>query len=87
MFSVPSSEADCLLASYRYDLPLDQIAQHPGERGSSRLLVLDRERDERIHTSFSCLPDFLPQGALLIVNNSRVIPARLLGKRASLGQT
>ena len=86
MFSVPSSEADCLLASYRYDLPLDQIAQHPGERGSSRLLVLDRERDERIHTSFSCLPDFLPQGALLIVNNSRVIPARLLGKRASGGK-
>ena len=86
MFSVPQSEADCFLASYNYELPPEQIAQHPGERGHSRLLVFDRNSDETVHTVFSSLPDFLPKGALLIANNSRVIPARLFGKKASGGK-
>ncbi len=86
MFSVPCSDRDYLLSSYGYDLPPEQIAQHPGERGHSRLLVLDRTADETVHTLFSSLPDFLPEGALLVANNSRVIPARLLGKKSSGGK-
>lgn len=86
MFSVPRTETDHLLSSYHYELPPEQIAQHPGERGHSRLLVLDRESDRVEHTVFSALPDLLPEGALLVANNSRVIPARLLGKKASGGK-
>ena len=47
MYSIQQSEADFLLSSYRYELPPERIAQHPGERGASRLLVLDRETGDR----------------------------------------
>ena len=51
MYSIQQSEADFILSSYRYELPPERIAQHPGERGASRLLVLDRETGKRIHLS------------------------------------
>ena len=89
MFSVPRTEADSLLASYDYFLPPEQIAQHPGERGSNRLLVVNRDGSgtpDHEHTTFARLPDFLPDGALLVANNSRVIPARLTGHRPSGGK-
>ena len=86
MFSIPHTEADFLLSSYRYDLPPERIAQHPGERGASRLLVLERETGERTHTHFSHLLDYLPKNALLVANNSRVVPARMLGQRPSGGK-
>ena len=86
MFSIPQSEADVLLSSYRYNLPPECIAQHPGERGASRLLVLDRAAGTRTHASFSRLLEFLPKGALLIANNSRVVPARMLGQRPTGGK-
>lgn len=85
MFHV--SEADYLLASYTYDLPEDQIAQHPsGERGGSRLLVLDRTTGVVTHSTFADLCEHLPKGALLVVNNSKVLPARLLGHRPTGGK-
>lgn len=76
------------LASYDYELPEERIAQSPAhERGASRLMVLDRHAPLGLTDSeFACLPDFLPQGALLVVNNSRVVPARLLGTRATGGK-
>ena len=86
MFSIPHTEADFLLSSYRYDLPPERIAQHPGERGASRLLVLDRESGGRTHTFFSHLLEYLPKDALLIANNSRVVPARMLGQRPTGGK-
>ncbi len=86
MFSIPHSEADFLLSSYRYDLPPERIAQQPGERGASRLLVLDRAAGTRTHTHFSHLLEYLPKGALLIANNSRVVPARMLGQRPTGGK-
>lgn len=86
MFPIPHTDADYLLASYRYDLPPERIAQHPGERGASRLLVLDRERGERVHARFVELTAHLPKGALLVANNSRVVPARMLGQRPSGGK-
>ena len=86
MYSIQQSEADFLLSSYRYELPPERIAQHPGERGASRLLVLDRDTGKRIHSHFSHLLEYLPKGPLLIANNSRVVPARMIGQRPSGGK-
>lgn len=86
MLPIPHTDADCLLSSYRYHLPPERIAQHPGERGASRLLVLDRETGRRTHAHFSELLDHLPEGSLLVANNSRVVPARMLGRRPTGGK-
>lgn len=77
---------DLHLASYRFDLPEQLIAQAPGPRGASRLLLLDRATGTRSHHHFADLPALLPAGALLVANNSRVVPARLLGTRPSGGK-
>jgi S-adenosylmethionine:tRNA ribosyltransferase-isomerase len=70
------------LAAYDFDLPPDQIAQRPAERRDrSRLLVLDRSTGGVEDRTFSDLPDFLRAGDLLVVNDARVIPARLVGTR------
>ena len=74
------NESDFQLSSYNYDLPEERIAQYPPEkRGASRLMVLDRASGKNIHSTFSHLGDFLPEGALLVANNSCVVPARLFG--------
>ena len=79
--------SDFLLSSYDYELPEERIAQYPPEeRGASRLMVLDRASGRNVHTVFAQLPEFLPQGALLVVNNSRVVPARLFGQKPSGGK-
>ncbi len=88
------SDVDCLLSSYNFDLPEEHIAQHPGERGASRLLVVRRhvpagdgmDMDGCSHVMFADLPRYLPKGALLVANNSRVVPARLIGQRAGGGR-
>jgi S-adenosylmethionine:tRNA ribosyltransferase-isomerase len=74
-----------LTRDFDYELPPDRIAQHPVPRGASRLLVLDREGPER-HRRVSDLPELLRPGDLLILNDTRVIPARLFGRRSSGGQ-
>ncbi len=72
------------LSDFDYDLPGSQIAQHPlPDRSASRLLVLDRESSETRQLHFRDLPDLIPAGDLLVLNTSRVIPARLHGKRES----
>jgi len=74
-------------ADFDYDLPPRAIAQEPAaERDASRLLVLDRRHGETSHHAFRELPELLMAGDLLVVNRSRVIPARLLGRRASGGE-
>jgi S-adenosylmethionine:tRNA ribosyltransferase-isomerase len=73
------------LAEFDYPLPTELIAQSPGPRGHSRLLVLDRATDGMEHTVFSDLPRWLRPGDVLVVNNTRVIPARLLGRRVPSG--
>lgn len=71
---------------FHYDLPEELIAQHPAERrDDSRLLCLDGDTGQISHGEFSRLPDLLEPGDCLIVNNSRVIPARLLGARQDSG--
>ena len=70
------------LADFDYHLPPDQIAQHPlPDRSASRLLVLNRSSGETRHLHFHDLPELIPAGDLLVINSSRVIPARLHGKR------
>ena len=81
------SASDFQLSSYDYVLPEERIAQFPPEeRGASRLMVVDRKSGENIHTMFAQLPDFIPEGALLVANNSLVVPARLPGFRPSGGK-
>jgi len=72
---------------FNYDLPPELIAQAPlAERSGSRLLCFDRQSGELDDRQFKELPNLLKQGDLLVFNNTRVIPARLFGKKASGGQ-
>lgn len=83
-------ELDAILADYDFELPDSQIAQTPEpDREASRLLVLERENGEILEPSQSHhvadLPRWLSPGDLLVVNATRVVPARLVGKKASGG--
>jgi len=70
------------LADFDYDLPADRIAQHPlGERDASRLLLVDRRGHSWEDHVFRELPDLLRGDELLVVNDARVLPARLYGRR------
>jgi S-adenosylmethionine:tRNA ribosyltransferase-isomerase len=72
--------------SYEYVLPKEQIAQNPVEpRDHSKLLVLQRGTEKCEHRHFFDLPDYLEAGDLLVLNNTRVLPARLLGEKVSSG--
>jgi S-adenosylmethionine:tRNA ribosyltransferase-isomerase len=74
---------DFLLSSYTYHLPSELIAQSPVDpRDSSRLLIVD-SRQETTHAIFRDLPDWLKPGDLLVLNNTRVIPARLYGHKTT----
>ena len=69
-------------SDFYYDLPQELIAQTPIEkRDTSRLMTLDRVSGATGHHHFYDLPDFLNPGDCLILNNSRVLPARLVGQR------
>jgi S-adenosylmethionine:tRNA ribosyltransferase-isomerase len=70
------------VADFDFHLPEDLIAQAPApERGGSRLLTLDRATGRLSHRRFSELPSLLQAGDLLVVNDTRVFPARLIGTR------
>jgi S-adenosylmethionine:tRNA ribosyltransferase-isomerase len=74
------------VADFDFDLPPDLIAQKPSaDRESSRLLVLDRRTGATTHTAVRELPAWLRRGDLVVVNNTRVIPARLHGRRIPSG--
>ena len=72
--------------TYYYDLPESQIAQYPVEpRDTSRLLVYNREKDIVEHKIFKDIKSYLKEGDLLVMNNTRVIPARLYGIKKETG--
>lgn len=74
------------LSDFDYDLPERLIAQHPVEpRDSSRLLVLDRAADKLRHGLFPDLIEYVRAGDTLVFNDTKVIPARLIGRRADTG--
>lgn len=73
-------------SDFYYDLPRELIAQHPLEqRSASRLMHLSRETGEVSHYHFTDIKRFLRAGDCLVLNNTRVIPARLFGKRMDTG--
>jgi len=73
-------------SDFYYDLPEELIAQTPLERrDASRLLHLDRITGETEHRHFYDLPDYLKKGDCLVLNDSRVLPARLIGRRETGG--
>jgi len=72
--------------AFDFDLPPERIAQHPVEpRDASKLLVLDPPTDSLFDRHAYDLPDLLPSGAVVIVNDTRVIRARLIGRKAETG--
>jgi S-adenosylmethionine:tRNA ribosyltransferase-isomerase len=74
------------LKDFSYFLPDELIAQHPCQkRDRSRLLFLDKNKEKMADFSFFQLPDFLQNGDVLVINDSKVIPARLFGKKPTGG--
>jgi len=74
--------SDLLVTDFDYELPEDLIAQQPpAERGQSRMLVLDRTTGAYRDSQFTEFPSLLREGDLLVLNDSRVIPARLYARR------
>ena len=74
------------VSDFGFDLPTELIAQTPAaERSASRLLVLERATGHVQHSHVSALADFLRAGDLIVVNDTKVFPARLLGTRVPSG--
>ena len=73
------------VADFDFDLPASQIAQEPRPRGESRLLVVDRAGESWTEHVFGDLPAQVSRGDLLVANDSRVFPARLIGRRDPSG--
>jgi len=75
-----------LISEFDYELPEELIAQQPlDRRDASRMLVLDRQNESWADSVFSEFPEHLRSNDVVVVNNSRVIPARLSGRRAETG--
>lgn len=73
-------------SDFYYDLPERLIAQNPlADRSSSRLMVLDKNTGKIEHKHFTNIKEYLHKGDVLVINNTRVIPARLLGVRSDTG--
>lgn len=82
----PASPEDLQLSAYVYDLPEELIAQTPAERReTSRLMVYQRQTQQHQHRRFNALSELLQPGDLLVLNNTRVFPARLFGHKAHTG--
>lgn len=74
------------LTDFDYKLPQDRIAQEPlQQRDASKLMVVDRCTREIQHTTFSNIGEYLPKQSLLVMNDTKVIPARLIGKKCITG--
>ena len=75
------------LADYDFEFPEELIAQVPAApKDSARLLVYNRQTDTIIHTTFNKILDFLPQGCEVLLNNTKVIKARIFGTKDSGGR-
>ncbi|OYD09910.1 tRNA preQ1(34) S-adenosylmethionine ribosyltransferase-isomerase QueA [Paludifilum halophilum] len=71
---------------FQFDLPEELIAQHPApERSGSRLMVVDRAEEMIAHRRFTDLPEYLRPGDVLVLNDTRVRPSRLIGRKEETG--
>ena len=85
--TTPDLPVEFDLDGYDFELPETIIAQTPAEtRQESRLLILDRNRNELRESGFSSLAEHLPENALLVTNNTKVLPARLIGRKPTGGR-
>lgn len=84
-----SSKVDQLrLSDFDYELPKEKIALYPlADRAAAKMLVVDRKSDLIEHKTFRDLPGYLKQGDVLVLNNTRVIPARIFGHRMTGSKT
>lgn len=83
---IPSQPNKLPIADFDYHLPPERIAQEPlADRAASKLMVLDRMTGNIHHRGFRDLPGLLQEGDLLVVNDSRVLPARIRGFRSTGG--
>ena len=82
---LPTDLADEPVAAYAYDLPPDRIASRPVPRGTAKLLTLDRRTGATSHRTVADLPSLLRAGDRLVLNDSKVVPARLRGVREKTG--
>ena len=74
------------VSEFNFELPQELIAQDPLEdRSASRLLTLDKETGKTMHKHFKDLKSFLKKGDCLVLNDTKVIPARLYGVREETG--
>lgn len=74
------------ISEFDYELPEERIAQHPlPQRDASRMMVVDREKKTWADTCFSSLPEYVRENDVLVINNTRVFPARLVGRRDPSG--
>jgi S-adenosylmethionine:tRNA ribosyltransferase-isomerase len=81
------SDIDLTLSNYDFDLPEELIAKRPvSGRHHSKLLVYKVKSDEVIHDEFINMPSYLPNDSLLVVNQSKVFPCRLIGKKPTGGK-
>ncbi len=82
----PNSELEMLISEFDYELPEELIAQEPlPQRDASRMLVVDRKQECWSDSNFVNLPDYVRENDVLVINNTRVFPARLTGRRDSTG--
>jgi S-adenosylmethionine:tRNA ribosyltransferase-isomerase len=75
------------IEEFNYTLPSSLVAQYPSsQRGESRLMVLERSQGTIEHRDFQDILDYFHPGDLLVMNNTRVLPARLIGKKETGGK-
>lgn len=76
------------LQDFEYELPQELIAQYPlKSRDQARMMVIDRARGKIFHDVFSQIEKYLPVSSTIVLNDSKVVPARLLGRRETGGKT
>ncbi len=77
-------QEDYLLKNYDFFLPENLVAQYPKhERSSSKLMLLDRKKDQCENRNFPDIVDIIPRDSLLVMNSSKVFPARIKGNKAN----
>ena len=73
------------LAEFRFDLPESLIAKYPVERGEARLMVIDRKTKTIEHKKFGDILSYFSDGDVMVINNTKVFPARLYGNKEKTG--
>jgi S-adenosylmethionine:tRNA ribosyltransferase-isomerase len=85
--SIPVDHPDLILKNYHYDLPAELIAARPTEkRADCRLLIYDKKSTEVKHDFFYNIKQFLPKNALIVFNQSKVFPSRMLAHKKTGGK-